>query len=233
MSPINYAELLRLALPQVIIVATALIVMAIDLLILRRRGTKLRFAVAATLASLGCIAAIARIVLAPAQVSLLDGMLVANPLTHLVQIALLALTIFTLLVSVDSTFTEHVGEFVLLILLATAGMMFLVSTQDLLVIFISLELLSLSLYILAAFNKRSGSVVGSRHQILPLWRNVRGIPALRIQPTLWAVELHEPCPHRRRAARALVEPAAGYRDRDHCDWPGFQDRRSAISLLGT
>jgi len=34
-------------------------------------------------------------------------------------------------------------------------MMFLVGTQDLLVIFISLELLSLSLYILAAFNKRS------------------------------------------------------------------------------
>jgi NADH-quinone oxidoreductase subunit N len=40
--------------------------------------------------------------------------------------------------------------------MATVGMMFLVGSQDLLVIFISLELLSLSLYILAAFNKRSG-----------------------------------------------------------------------------
>jgi NADH-quinone oxidoreductase subunit N len=39
--------------------------------------------------------------------------------------------------------------------MATVGMMFLVGTQDLLVIFISLELLSLSLYVLAAFNKRS------------------------------------------------------------------------------
>ena len=82
-------------------------------------------------------------------------MLIANPLTHLVQIALLTLTIFTLLLSRDSTFTEHVGEYVLLLLVATAGMMFLAGTLDLLVLFISLELLSLSLYILTAFNKRS------------------------------------------------------------------------------
>ena len=82
-------------------------------------------------------------------------MLIANPFIHLVQIALLTLTIFTLLLSRDSTFTEHVGEYVLLLLVATAGMMFLAGTEDLLVLFISLELLSLSLYILTAFNKRS------------------------------------------------------------------------------
>src|ERR1035441_4038576 len=155
MTPINYAQLLQLALPEVIVVATALFVMAIDLLALRRHAPQVRFAVTATLASLGCAGAILRILLAPAQATILDGMLVANPLTHLVQIALLVVTIFTLLISVDSALTEHVGEFVLLILVATAGMMFLVSSQDLLVIFISLELLSLSLYILAAFNKSS------------------------------------------------------------------------------
>ncbi|HEX9201743.1 MAG TPA: NADH-quinone oxidoreductase subunit N [Acidobacteriaceae bacterium] len=155
MIAINYTQLLRLAMPQVIVVATALIVMAIDLLALRKSPTRTRFAVAATLASLGCAGAILRILLSPMQANILDGMLIANPLIHLVQIALLVLTIFTLLISIDSTFTEHVGEFVLLILVATAGMMFLVGSQDLLVIFISLELLSLSLYILAAFSKRS------------------------------------------------------------------------------
>jgi NADH-quinone oxidoreductase subunit N len=155
MNAINYAQLLQLAMPQVIVVATALIVMAIDLLALKQSATRIRFSVAASLASIGCIAAIISILSAPAPANILDGMLIANPLTHLVQIALLVLTIFTLLLSVDSKFTEHVGEFVLLILVATAGMMFLVGSQDLLVIFISLELLSLSLYILAAFNKRS------------------------------------------------------------------------------
>ena len=155
MTPINYTQLLQLALPQVIVVATALFVMAIDLLALCKSSTHLRFTVAATLASLGCAAAILRLVIAPVQANFLDGMLIADPLTHFVQIALLVLTIFTLLLSIDSTFTQHIGEFVLLILVATAGMMFLVGSQDLLVIFISLELLSLSLYVLAAFSKRS------------------------------------------------------------------------------
>ncbi len=155
MIAIDYAQLLRLALPEVIVVATALIVMAADLMVLRRCKTRVRFAVAAGLASLGCAGAIARILLAPETANLHDGMLIANPLIHLVQIALLTLTIFTLLLSRDSTFTEHVGEFVLLLLVATAGMMFLAGAEDLLVIFISLELLSLSLYILTAFNKRS------------------------------------------------------------------------------
>lgn len=155
MTAINYAQLLRLALPEVIVVVTALIAMATDLFFLRRRKTRVRFIVAAGLASFGCAGAIVRILLTPETANILDGMLVANPLIHLVQISLLVLTIFTLLISMDSTFTEHVGEYVLLVLVATVGMMFLVSTQDLLVIFISLELLSLSLYILAAFNKRS------------------------------------------------------------------------------
>jgi len=154
MIPISYSHLLQLAMPEVIVVLTALIVLAIDLLFLRSHSTRLRFAVAVGLASAGCIAAILRLYLAPQQANAFNGMFLANPLTNLLQLALLALTIVTLLLSADSTFTEHVGEFALLILLATTGMMFLVGTQDILVIFISLELLSLSLYILTAFDKR-------------------------------------------------------------------------------
>jgi NADH-quinone oxidoreductase subunit N len=152
---IPYSHLLQLAMPEVVVVATALIVLALDLLLLRNSATKVRFTVAAGLASVGCAVAIFRLLSASEQVNIFNGMFLANPLTHFVQIALLILTIFTLLLSVDSTFTEHVGEFVLLILLATTGMMFLVASQDLLVIFISLELLSLSLYVLTAFDKRS------------------------------------------------------------------------------
>jgi len=155
MIAIDNAQLLRLAWPEVIVVATALIVMAVDLLLLRGCSTRIRFSLAAGIASIGCAGAILRIMMAPEVANILNGVLLANPLTHLVQIALLTLTIFTLLLSVDSNFTQHVGEFVLLLLVATAAMMFLAATQDLLVLFISLELLSLSLYILAAFDKRS------------------------------------------------------------------------------
>jgi NADH-quinone oxidoreductase subunit N len=155
MIPTPYAQLARLAAPEIILVLTALVVMAFDLL-LRARALRTRFTMAATLGSLGCAAAILEILLTqtPTQ-TLFDGVLIANPLTHLVQIALLALAILTLLLSTHSTFTTHVGEFVLLILIATTGMMFLVATQDLLVLFLSLELLSLSLYILTGFDKHS------------------------------------------------------------------------------
>jgi NADH-quinone oxidoreductase subunit N len=155
MNVINYGQLIALAWPEIIVTLTALLVVALDIIFFRKSNTRVRFAAAATIASRGCAGAIVRLLVVPTQATVLDGVFVANPLTHLVQVALLILTIVTLLLSVDSNFTEHVSEFVLLLLLATTGMMFLVGSQDLLVIFISLELLSLSLYILAGFDKRS------------------------------------------------------------------------------
>jgi NADH-quinone oxidoreductase subunit N len=154
MSPTTYSQLLRVLWPEIIVTITALAVVALDLM-LRRSPRRVRFAVASSVASFGCVAAILRLLLAPGRANLFDGMFLATPLTQLVQIALLVLTILTLFLSVESAFTENVGEFVLLILTATIGMMFLVASQDLLVIFIALELLSLSLYVLAAFDKRS------------------------------------------------------------------------------
>jgi NADH-quinone oxidoreductase subunit N len=151
----SYMHLLQLAMPEVIVVVTALFVLTADLLAMRASPVRSRLAVAAGLASTGCAAAILSLVLSAERVNIFDGMFVANPLTQVVQIALLVLTIFVLLLAVDATFTEHVGEFVLLILLATGGMMFLVASQNLLTSFISLELLSLPLYILTGFDKRS------------------------------------------------------------------------------
>ena len=100
-------------------------------------------------------AAILWTLVVPAQADVMHGMLVVSPLTQLVKICLLGLTIFTVLISIESKFTTHVGEYLALVLLATVGMMFLVSAEDVLMIFISLELTSLSLYILTAFNKRN------------------------------------------------------------------------------
>ena len=154
MNVTNYGQLLQLAWPEIILTVTALVAMAADLFF-RRSPLRTRFLVAASVASIGCIGAILKLLPGAAQGVVLDGVFLSNPLTHLVQIALLVITILTLFLSVDSTFTDHVGEFVLLILLATTGMMFLVASHDLLVIFVSLELLSLSVYILAGFDKNT------------------------------------------------------------------------------
>lgn len=151
----SYLELLRLAAPETIVVITALAVLAIDLTSMRGLETRLRFVVGGLLTCVGCAAAIAWMLVMPEHGDLSGGMLAVTPLTQLVKICLLALTIFTVLISIESDFTTHVGEFLALLLLATVGMMFLVSAEDVLMIFVALELTSLSLYILTAFNKRT------------------------------------------------------------------------------
>jgi NADH-quinone oxidoreductase subunit N len=153
MTPLPYLQLLHLSLPQVALDVTALVVLFTDLA-LRGRSLRFRFSVAAGIASTGCFLAIVRLLTAPVQVNLFDGMFVLSLLTSHVQVALLVFTIVTLLLSIDTEFTEHVGEFVALVLLALTGMMFLVSTQNLLVTFLSLELLSLALYALAGFDSQ-------------------------------------------------------------------------------
>ena len=151
----NYLELLKFAAPETIVVLTALVVLAIDLTSMRGMETRLRLIIGGMVASVGCAAAIMWMLINPHHADALHGMLMVSPLTQIVKVCLLGLTICTVLVSLEAKFTTHVGEYLALILLATVGMMFLVSAEDVLMIFISLELTSLSLYILTAFNKRN------------------------------------------------------------------------------
>lgn len=151
----NYFDLLQLAAPETILVIAALVTLAIDLTALRGVETRVRFVIGAMISGVGCLAAILWLLVLPPHGALPGGMLVADPLTAFVKIGLIVLTLFTILISIESRFTEHVGEYLALILLATVGMMFLVSAEDVLMIFIALELTSLSLYILTAFNKRN------------------------------------------------------------------------------
>ena len=151
----SYLELLKLAAPETLVVAAALVALGVDLVSMRGLETRLRFIIGAMVTCVGCVAAIVWMLVLPEHVNAFGGMLVVDPLTQLVKICLLGLTIFTVLISIESNFTTHVGEYLALILMATVGMMFLVSAEDLLMIFVSLELTSLSLYILTAFNKHN------------------------------------------------------------------------------
>lgn len=149
----SYLELLKLAAPETIIVITALAVLAADLVALRDLELRFRQIIGGMIAGVGCLAAIGWIIVLPEKADIMSGIFIVEPMGQLVKVALLALTVFTLLTSMDSEFTEHVGEYFALLLLATVGMMFLVSSADVLMIFVSLELTSLSLYVLTGFNK--------------------------------------------------------------------------------
>ncbi len=149
MTPVSYTALLHLLLPEVILIVTALLVLARSPN-LRTAPSRIRFTTGAVISGIGCIGTIAQILRAPQQANVLNGALVITPEIHLIQIALLILTVLIVVLSIGSSFISHVGEYFAVTLFATAGMMLLVSSENVLLIFLSLELLSLSLYVLSA-----------------------------------------------------------------------------------
>jgi NADH-quinone oxidoreductase subunit N len=152
---VNYLEVLRAAAPETALAITVLMVLAVDLTALRGESIERRFLTGALVSIIGCLMAAMFTFLHFGSTDPLHGLLVVDPRTNFLKVVLLALTVFTVLISTSGKFTGHVGEYLALVLLGTIGLMLLVSAEDLLMIFISLELVSLSLYVLTAFNKRN------------------------------------------------------------------------------
>ena len=187
----NYLELLKLAAPEAIVVLTALVVLTIGLITGRRNvgatvsvagnsgtgGAAKSFAgdtpaatpaapgLSALVAALGLVIAAAVIVRLPSHAMLFHGMLVVSPLNSLFKIICLVLAFFTvLLVRSERPLPNH-GEYLAVILLGTVGLLLLVGSEELLMIFIGLELTGLSLYVLTAFDKarRSSAEAGLKY----------------------------------------------------------------------
>ena len=143
----NYLELLKLASPEAIVAITALVVLAIGLASARAST------VGSIIATLGLAIAIGATLMLPQNATLFGGMLVISPLTSLFKIVCLALALFTVLLVNSDRPSRNPGEYLAILLLATIGLMLLVGSEELLMIFIGLELLGLSLYVMAAFDK--------------------------------------------------------------------------------
>jgi len=157
----NYADLFRVTLPETALEVAALLVLVVDLGFLHKAALKTRVAVAALLGVVGCGAAI--LALQYQELAWLGygktgefNLLATGGSVQVAQTGILVLTALTLVLLVDSVFTKHVGEYVAVVLMAATGGLLIAGAQDLLVIFIGLELLSLGLYILTAFAKSSG-----------------------------------------------------------------------------
>ena len=164
----SYLELLRLVSPEAVVVVSALVVLAIGLINRRATAvagvspakppTKAVDSAAAIdwcslIAVLGFVIAIAAVLMLPRDANLFGGMLVITPLTSLFKIICIALAFFTVCLTRSERSLPHQGEYLALLLLATVGLMLLVGSEELLMIFIGLELLGLSLYVMAAFDK--------------------------------------------------------------------------------
>lgn len=166
----SYLHLLQLAAPEAIVLLTALVVLTMGLFTDRpavgptvsatKRPDTGRMSAGSSgmrplVAALGLAIAAAAITRLPAHETLFGGMLVISPLNSFFKLVALVLAFFVILLARSERSLPNEGEYLAIILLATVGLMLLIGSEELLMIFIGLELTGLSLYLLTAFDRNN------------------------------------------------------------------------------
>jgi len=150
---VSYLELTRMAGAEAILAIAVVVVLFFDLYVVRDQTPGTRRGFAAALSVIGCAAGLMFVKLMGGEGEIPGGMLVLDDLTRIAKMSVLGIAAFAILLSADNDFTPHVGEYYALMLTSTIGMALMVSSENLLMMFVALELASLSLYILVGFNK--------------------------------------------------------------------------------
>ncbi|MDP2726507.1 MAG: NADH-quinone oxidoreductase subunit N, partial [Dehalococcoidia bacterium] len=130
--------------PELTLIGLAVLVILLDLVIKKKE-------VVAAVAGVGLILPAAwTFALIGQQGTSFFGALVVDSYSIFFKLIFLSAAALVILTSVQYSrrFAPHQGEYYAVVLLATAGMMLMASTQELIAIYISLELASISLYIL-------------------------------------------------------------------------------------
>ena len=149
--------------PELTLCGTALAVILLDLFIEQKKAL-------AVISVAGLLLSIAfTIALWGEQESSFSGMLVTDNFALFFKFLILGITVLVVTSSTDyvSKFARFQGEYYALILLAAGGLMLMASTGELISIYMSLELASISLYALVAFLKdKKSSEAGLKYVIL-------------------------------------------------------------------
>jgi NADH-quinone oxidoreductase subunit N len=139
------------ALPEVFLCTMAIIVLVLSFVVPDRRGWMEGLSVAAVV---GTGALLLWQVGQP--VSAFSGMYLVDNFALFFKAVFLISTLFVILMSINYLHLERVpvGEFYAVLLFSTLGMMFIASGGNLLSLYIGLETMSISIYVLAGFLKR-------------------------------------------------------------------------------
>lgn len=155
MTPVSYFEVLRALSAEAMLVVTAVAVLTLDLASLRRAEMPMRRRTIGVTAIIGLLASIIPLCqqFNHPRTVLLGGTLAVDDLILLFKVVIVVLALVTVAISMDYDLGRHVGEYFAVLLFGTIGMLLLISAEELLTIFVALELTSISLYILTAFHK--------------------------------------------------------------------------------
>lgn len=151
---LSYAELFHALLPETALVIGALAVLGYDLAAGRNQtaAQRLRVSTFIGLATL-LAAAYATLFAGNSRGEVFGGAFILDNLTLATRLGVIGLGALTLALLPGVARLRHPVEYVAILLLATSGFTLMAGVQQLLVAFLAIELASLSLYVLAGFDK--------------------------------------------------------------------------------
>lgn len=149
----DYLLLARALLPEIALVIGALVVLGYDLTFGRKLPDQDRLDAALGLGGIATIAALLDAGLVGRMGPVYGATLMLDSLAVATRVGVPALTLLTLGIAAGARTPRHPAEYVAIILFATAGFTLMAAANHLLVAFAALELASLSLYILAGYDK--------------------------------------------------------------------------------
>ncbi len=149
-------ELLTI-LPALVLLAAGLLVVLVDMTAAAPNGRK---AAVEWIAYLGVIGSFFCVYwqMNTAPIDAFYHSIVVDRLARFSALTVLAATLLTIVLSVDYVVARgiYLAEYVALVLLASAGMMFLAMSADLITMFLSIEILSIAIYVLCGILRRDG-----------------------------------------------------------------------------
>ena len=142
------------ALPEIVLAVTTLILLMLGVFM---RSLNIARTIAYACTFLLLLAIPLMLVSTDGRVSTFGGAFVVNEFTVFIKTFVLLSSASVILISKDYRELQSIDsfEFPILIVLATLGMMLMVSANDFLGLYLAIELQSLSLYVIAAFQKDS------------------------------------------------------------------------------
>jgi NADH-quinone oxidoreductase subunit N len=162
------------ALPEMVMLAMTCLVLVVDLFLPQgKRGFTLLLSVLTLVLAIAAVIAVAPVT----AVSSFGGSFVLDQMAIVLKIAVCVVTILVFVYSRDYL-TDHdiyKGEYYVLGLFATLGMMVMISAHSFLLVYLGLELLSLSLYAMIAFNRNSMSASESAMKYFVLGAMASGL----------------------------------------------------------
>jgi NADH-quinone oxidoreductase subunit N len=156
MSSSMVAPALRI-LPEILMTLTGVLVMLVEA-VLKPTTSRKPLGIVAILGTLAAIAASVYQLSLPAGTAFF-GTVQSDAFSVFFHLVIGGIVLVTLLISLDyfEGHTSYVGEYYALILFGATGMMLMTCSVELLMVFISLEISSISTYILAGYRKRSAT----------------------------------------------------------------------------